>query len=80
LIYILSYFILCIPLQNLSLADLLMGVYLMVLATHDLRYRGTYLQEDREWRDSWGCDVIGIIAAVSNESSVLTLTVITLDR
>ena len=66
--------------QNLSLADLLMGIYLIVLATHDLRYRGSYLSKDKEWRDSWGCDVIGILATVSNEASVLTLTMITLDR
>ena len=57
-----------------------MGVYLVVLATHDLRYRGSYLSKDKEWRDSWGCDVIGILATVSNEASVLTLTMITLDR
>ncbi|XP_076445860.1 uncharacterized protein LOC143283501 [Babylonia areolata] len=66
--------------KNLSLADLLMAIYLLVLATHDLRYRGSYLDRDQEWRDSWGCDVIGILATVSNEASVMTLTMITLDR
>ncbi|KAK7108449.1 hypothetical protein V1264_016187 [Littorina saxatilis] len=66
--------------KNLSLADLLMGIYLIVLATHDLRYRGSYLSKDKEWRDSWGCDVIGSLATISNEGSVLTLTMITLDR
>nr|KAG5708956.1 hypothetical protein BaRGS_009365 [Batillaria attramentaria] len=66
--------------KNLSLADLLMGVYLFVLATHDLRYRGRYLARDKEWRDSWGCDVCGILTTVSSEASVLILTIITLDR
>ncbi|KAL8599072.1 hypothetical protein ACOMHN_006881 [Nucella lapillus] len=66
--------------KNLSLADLLMAIYLLVLATHDLRYRGSYLGRDQEWRNSWGCDVIGVIATLSNEASVMTLTMITLDR
>ncbi|XP_071115413.1 relaxin receptor 2-like [Haliotis cracherodii] len=66
--------------KNLSMADLLMGIYLTVIAVHDMRYRGRYLSFDHTWRDSWGCDVCGLLSTVSSEVSVLTLTVITLDR
>ncbi|XP_050390908.2 relaxin receptor 1-like, partial [Patella vulgata] len=66
--------------KNLSFADLVMGMYLIVIGTHDMRYRGRYLFYDYKWRNSWGCDVSGMLSTISSEVSVLTLTLITLDR
>lgn len=66
--------------KNLSLADMLMGVYLIVIGTHDLIYRGAYMHHDEGWRNSWQCDTCGIISTISSEVSVLTITLITLDR
>ncbi|XP_041367443.1 relaxin receptor 1-like [Gigantopelta aegis] len=66
--------------RNLSLADLLMGVYLLVIGSYDTLYRGRYLANDHDWRNSWSCDVSGFLNTVSSEVSVLTLTVVTLDR
>ncbi|XP_025099532.1 relaxin receptor 2-like [Pomacea canaliculata] len=66
--------------KNLSLADMLMGVYLLVIGAKDLEFRGQYLLRDEEWRNSWECDVCGVLSTLSTEMSVLTLFIITLDR
>ncbi|XP_040078646.2 relaxin receptor 1 [Ixodes scapularis] len=66
--------------KNLALADLLMGVYLNVIASHDVRFRGEYVRHDYQWRHSWGCSASGLLSTVSSEASVFTLTVITVDR
>ncbi|CAN7981822.1 unnamed protein product, partial [Ixodes pacificus] len=66
--------------KNLALADLLMGVYLFVIASHDVRFRGEYIRHDYQWRHSWGCSASGLLSTVSSEASVFTLTVITVDR
>lgn len=66
--------------KNLSFADMLMGLYLIIIGFHDQLFRGNYLVEDEEWRSSATCDVCGILSTFSNEASVLTLTLITLDR
>ncbi|CAL1534132.1 unnamed protein product [Lymnaea stagnalis] len=66
--------------KNLSLADLLMGMYLLIIAVHDVKYRGQYILHDEKWRNSWECDVSGMLSTLSTEMSVLTLSVITLDR
>lgn len=66
--------------KNLSFADMLMGLYLIIIGFHDQLFRGNYLVEDEEWRSSATCDVCGILSTLSNEASVLTLTLITLDR
>ncbi|XP_070568597.1 relaxin receptor 2-like [Ptychodera flava] len=65
---------------NLSFADLLMGLYLFIIAVHDVIYRGEYIKFDLSWRTSWICKLCGFLSFVSSEASVLILTVITLDR
>ncbi|XP_077488622.1 uncharacterized protein LOC144099302 isoform X2 [Amblyomma americanum] len=66
--------------KNLALADLIMGVYLFVIASHDVMFRGEYIRHDFRWRRSVGCSVSGFLSTVSSEASVFTLTVITVDR
>ncbi|XP_074662588.1 relaxin receptor 2-like [Tubulanus polymorphus] len=66
--------------KNLAFADFLMGLYLFIIASYDVKYRQNYLYHEREWRLSWQCDVSGVISTLSCEVSVLILTVITLDR
>ncbi|XP_077541374.1 uncharacterized protein LOC144153602 isoform X2 [Haemaphysalis longicornis] len=66
--------------KNLALADLLMGVYLFVIASHDVMFRGEYIRHDFRWRRSVGCCISGLLSTVSSEASVFTLTVITVDR
>lgn len=66
--------------KNLALADLLMGIYLVIIAYHDVMYRGEYIRHDYFWRHSWKCSLCGLLSTISSEASVFTLTVITVDR
>ncbi|KAL5010166.1 hypothetical protein ScPMuIL_012471 [Solemya velum] len=66
--------------RNLSLADMLMGIYLLIIGTRDIMFRGKYIEYDDSWRNSWQCDMCGIISTLSSEVSVLTIGLITFDR
>ncbi|KAK2165775.1 hypothetical protein LSH36_45g04017 [Paralvinella palmiformis] len=57
-----------------------MGVYLLIIASVDLRYRGVYIVYDIFWRHSGLCKFAGFLSTYSSELSVATLTVITVDR
>lgn len=57
-----------------------MGVYLLIIASVDIYYRGTYFIYDGDWRHSYWCQFAGFLSTLSSELSVFTLTVITLDR
>ncbi|CAL1282315.1 unnamed protein product [Larinioides sclopetarius] len=66
--------------KNLSLADLLMSVYLFIIAAYDVAFRGHYIHHETRWRHSWQCSMCGFLSTLSSESSVLILTIITIDR
>ncbi|XP_025079763.1 relaxin receptor 2-like [Pomacea canaliculata] len=65
---------------NLCVADCLMGVYLLVIGVADYRYRGSYLWEDVDWRNSGLCKVTGFVCLLSMEMSVFMIFLITTDR
>ncbi|XP_077989816.1 uncharacterized protein LOC144444277, partial [Glandiceps talaboti] len=65
---------------NLAVADLLMGIYLLIIASADMYYRGEYIQYDDFWRSSSLCSFAGFLSTLSSEVSVFTLTVMTIDR
>ena len=65
---------------NLGLSDLLMGAYMLIIASADVYYRGRYIMYADQWRASVGCQSAGILAMVSSEVSVFMLTAITADR
>ncbi|KAK7077465.1 hypothetical protein SK128_020615 [Halocaridina rubra] len=65
---------------NLGLGDLMMGVYLLIVAVVDLQYRGVYAAYEVTWRASSLCQLAGFISTFSSELSVFTLTTITVDR
>ena len=67
-------------LANLAVSDFLMGIYLIIIAAVDVRFRGNYAVHDIVWRRSGLCSLTGFLSATSAELSVLTLTVITMDR
>jgi len=60
-------------LLNLSLADGLMGIYLVLLSTYGLRVSGDYCRHDKAWRTSAMCLNLGSLALVSSEVSVIIL-------
>ena len=65
---------------NLAFGDLLMGIYLLVIASADEHYRGVYIAYDASWRGSQLCQFAGFLSMFSSELSVFTLTLITIDR
>jgi hypothetical protein len=67
-------------LTNLAFADFLMGVYMLLIAYKDRVWDGIYFKHDISWRASDLCIFAGVISTASSEVSVLTLTVITLER
>ena len=67
-------------LTNLAMSDLLMGIYLLIIAIKDLEWQGEYFLHDFKWRSGVPCAVTGVLSMVSSEVSVLMLTVITTDR
>lgn len=67
-------------LTNLAAADFLMGVYLLIIAFKDKSWNGVYYKHHFAWRESDLCIIAGVIATISNEASVFSLLIITLDR
>ena len=67
-------------LTNLAMSDLLMGIYLLIIAIKDMQWQGEYFLHDFKWRSGVPCAFTGVLSMVSSEVSVLMLTVITTDR
>ncbi|KAG9510447.1 Relaxin receptor 1, partial [Fragariocoptes setiger] len=66
--------------KNLSVADLMMGVYLLAIGWHDVEFRDQYKWRAVAWMSSWPCTAIGFLAMLSSELSVLILALITVER
>ncbi|KAG9511198.1 hypothetical protein GZH46_00237, partial [Fragariocoptes setiger] len=67
-------------LLSLGCSDLLMGIYLIIIAIVDMWYRGQYIENSDNWRQSIWCTMSGLLATVSSEVSVFTLVFIALSR
>ncbi|XP_063776543.1 relaxin receptor 1 [Pseudophryne corroboree] len=65
---------------SLCCADCLMGLYLFVIGYYDLKYRGEYNMNAQAWMDSTQCRLVGSLAILSTEVSVLLLTYLTLEK
>ncbi|KAJ4437362.1 hypothetical protein ANN_17503 [Periplaneta americana] len=65
---------------NLAMADLCMGVYLMLIACMDARSIGAYFNYAIDWQRGPGCQVAGFLTVFASELSIYTLTVITSER
>ncbi|XP_061229457.1 relaxin receptor 1 isoform X2 [Neopsephotus bourkii] len=69
-----------ISIMSLCCADCLMGIYLFVIGAFDLKYRGEYNKHAQLWMDSIHCQLLGSLAILSTEVSVLLLTYLTLEK
>ena len=67
-------------LTNLALSDLLMGLYLLIIAIKDVQWQGEYFKHDVSWRTGQMCQFAGVLSMASSEVSVAMLTIITADR
>lgn len=65
---------------NLAIADLLMALYLGLLALVDLSTLGHFKLHAIKWQFSAGCQIAGFFAVLSSELSVFILAIITLER
>ena len=65
---------------NLSISDLLMGVYLIILLSADLYYTEYFPSHSDSWRSSILCKIAGSLSVLSSEASVFFITLISIDR
>ena len=65
---------------NLSIADFLMGVYLIILLSVDLYYTDYFPSHSKFWRNSTLCKITGSLSVLSSEASVFFITLISIDR
>ncbi|MBN3318737.1 RXFP1 protein, partial [Atractosteus spatula] len=66
--------------KSLCCADCLMGVYLFFIGAFDIRYCGEYNRHAQHWMESLQCQLIGSLAMLSTEVSVMLLTYMTLEK
>ena len=65
---------------NISIADLIMGIYLFSIAVYSAYYSSYYGQIDFEWRSSLRCSLIGSLAVLSSEASCFFMVLLTSTR
>ena len=65
---------------NISIADIIMGIYLLSIAVYSVYYSGYYGQIDFEWRSSLRCSLIGSLAVLSSEASCFFMVMLTSTR
>ncbi|XP_042336030.1 relaxin receptor 2-like [Sceloporus undulatus] len=66
--------------KSLCCADCLMGIYLFFLGAFDLKFSGEYNKHAQAWMASLPCQLVGSLAMLSSEVSVLLLTYMTLEK
>ena len=67
-------------LSNLAVSDLLMGIYMIVIASADIYFGEDFPMRAEKWRSGITCKVAGAMSIVSSEASVFFITLISLDR
>ncbi|XP_071795645.1 uncharacterized protein [Asterias amurensis] len=64
---------------NLAISDLMMGVYMLIIAIADKLLGKSYSSVAKEWRSSVVCKIAGVVSVMSSEASVFFVTLISLD-
>ena len=64
--------------SNLSFSDLIMGIYMLIIASADAYYQNYFPSES--WRSSITCKVAGTLSMLSSEGSVFIISIISIDR
>ena len=62
---------------NISIADMIMGIYLLSIAVYSAYYSGYYGQINFKWRSSLRCSLIGSLAVLSSEASCFFMVLLT---
>ncbi|XP_038052721.1 uncharacterized protein LOC119725387 [Patiria miniata] len=64
---------------NLAVSDLMMGVYMLMIAVADIYFGEKYSRVANQWRASPVCKIAGVLSVLSSEASVFFVTLISLD-
>lgn len=65
---------------HLAFSDLCTGIYLFMIAVVDLRSYGEFFNYAYDWQYGIGCKIAGFLSVFSGQLSVVTLSVVTLER
>ena len=65
---------------NLSTADFIMGIYLLIISIKNLQFMGRYGLEDLKWRSGFLCTLSGALAIISSETSCFIMSTLTTFR
>ena len=65
---------------NLGASDLLMGVYLMIIAVAERLFYGEYILHDFTWRNGPVCQAAGVLVTMASLTSLLFISLITVER
>ena len=69
-----------ILLSNLALSDLLMGLYMLMIASADIYFGQSFPMQSESWRSGITCRSAGALSIISSEASVFFVTLISIDR
>ena len=64
----------------IAIGDLLIGVYLLVVATADYAYSEDYCINEHKWLGSTQCSLIGIFSTIGSQVSLFSMTALSLFR
>ena len=67
-------------LGNLAVSDLLMGLYMIIIACADIRFGTHFPMQAERWRSGITCRIAGALSILSSEASVFFITLISIDR
>ena len=67
-------------LGHLAMSDLLMGIYMIIMASADVFYKEFFPMSAELWRTGTLCKIAGALCITSSEASVLFVTIISIDR
>ena len=65
---------------NISIADFMMGIYLLTIVAYSTLFSGHYGVVDNEWRSSLKCSIIGTLVVISRQTSCFLLVILTAFR
>ena len=65
---------------NLAVSDLLMGVFLLIIASFDMYFNQGFASEASWWKTGTVCKLANILSVLATEASVLFITLISIDR
>ena len=67
-------------LSNLAMSDLLMGLYMLLIACADIYFGEYFPMQAEAWRSGITCRIAGTLSIMSSEASVFFVTLISIDR